>query len=128
MVINTYLKTLWRMFEKHVTRFLSIIFMVLVSVGFVSGIGSATDKIVYSLNDYYAAQNVSDYIIKSKKDAGFSDEDISKIKDEFEGATVNTGMSLDISVGEKRSVRYYFLDFDEWTASKPIDPETSRVS
>lgn len=131
MVINTYLKTLWRMFEKHVTRFLSIIFMVLVSVGFVSGIGSATDKIVYSLNDYYAAQNVSDYIIKSKKDAGFSDEDISKIKDEFEGATVNTGMSLDISVGEKRSVRYYFLDFDEWTVNKPeifegelTDPET----
>ena len=118
MVIKTYLKTLWRMFEKHVTRFLSIIFMVLVSVGFVSGVGSATDKIKYSLNDYYGAKTVSDYIIKSTEDNGFSDDDIQAVKDMFPNATVNTGMSLDIKVGEKRSVRYYFLDFDEWTVNK----------
>lgn len=129
-MIKTYLKTLSRMFEKHVTRFLSIVFMVLVSVGFVSGVGLATDKIKFSLNEYYAAQTVSDYIIKSTE-GGFSDEEIQSVKDAFPKATVNTGMSLDIPVGEKRSVRYYFLDFDEWTVNKPdivegelTDPET----
>ena len=119
MVIKTYLKTLWRMFEKHVTRLLSLIFMVLVSVGFVSGIGSSTDKINYSMTDYYKAQTVSDFIIKSKAENGFTDEDTERIKKLFDGATVNTGNSLDIKVGEKRSVRYYFLDFDEWTVNVP---------
>ena len=130
-MIKTYLKTLWRMFEKHITRFLSIIFMVLVSVGFVSGVGSATDKIKYSLNDYYGGKTGSDYIIKSTEDNGFSEDDIQAGKDMFPNATVNTGMSLDIKVGEKRSVRYYFLDFDEWTVNKfdtlegkLTDPET----
>ena len=118
-MIKTYLKTLWRMFEKHVTRLLSLIFMVLVSVGFVSGIGSSTDKINYSMTDYYKAQTVSDFIIKSKAENGFTDEDTERIKKLFDGATVNTGNSLDIKVGEKRSVRYYFLDFDEWTVNVP---------
>lgn len=118
-MIKTYLKTLWRMFEKHVTRLLSLIFMVLVSVGFVSGIGSSTDKINYSMTDYYKAQTVSDFIIKSKAENGFTDEETERIKTLFDGATVNTGNSLDIKVGEKRSVRYYFLDFDEWTVNVP---------
>ena len=118
-MIKTYLKTLWRMFKKHVTRLMSLIFMVLVSVGFVSGIGTATDKIDYSLTDYYKAQTVSDYIIKSTDANGFTEEDVNAVKSLFPEATVNTGMSLDISVGEKRSVRYYFLDFDNWTVNVP---------
>ena len=69
-MIKTYLKTLWRMFKKHLTRLLSLIFMVLISVGFISGIGTATDKINYSMNDYYKASNVSDFIIKSKSQYG----------------------------------------------------------
>ena len=107
------------MFKKHVTRFLSLVFMVLISVAFCSGIGSSTDKINNSLDEYYRAKNVGDYIIKSTADDGFSDEDINKISSLFEDAEINTGNSIDISVGEKRSVRYYFLDFDNWTVNAP---------
>lgn len=107
------------MFKKHVTRFLSLVFMVLISVAFCSGLGSSTDKINNSLDEYYRAKNVGDYIIKSTADDGFSDEDIEKIANLFEGAEINTGNSIDISVGEKRSVRYYFLDFDNWTVNAP---------
>ena len=61
-------------------RLMSLIFMVLVSVGFVSGIGTATDKIDYSLTDYYKAQTVSDYIIKSTDANGFTEEDVNAVE------------------------------------------------
>ena len=60
--MNTYLKTFGRMFRRHATRLISVILMVLVSVGFTAGIGMATTKIDYSLSDYYRAENVSDII------------------------------------------------------------------
>lgn len=117
MVIKTYLKTLWRMFEKHVTRFLSIIFMVLVSVGFVSGIGTATDKIDYSLSDYYKSQNASDFIVRSTTQSGL---DAEKMEGYFGGdCEYNYGFQLDVQTGEKRSVRLYFLDFENWTVNVP---------
>ena len=62
--MKTYLKTLARAFTRHVTRFLSIIFIVVVAVGFISGIGTSADKIRYSLTDYYKSQNVSDLILR----------------------------------------------------------------
>lgn len=107
------------MFAKHAARFASLVFMVLISVGFISGIGTTTDKINYSLNDYYRSQAVSDFIIKSKSDKGFSEDDIREVKKLFKGATVTSGNSLDVSVGGNRSIRYYFIDFDEWTVNVP---------
>ncbi len=119
-MIKTYLKTLWRMFAKHVTRFVSLVFMVLISVGFCSGVGSSTDKINKSLDEYYRAKNVGDFVIKSTAEGGFTQSDVDKARELFgENAVINTGNSIDISVGEKRSVRYYFLDFDNWTVSVP---------
>lgn len=117
--MKTYLKTLARMFKKHLTRFLSLIFIVLISIGFISGIGSSQDKINYSLTDYYKAQSVSDFIIKSKSADGFSDKDIQGVKDIFPEASVDIGASVDIKVGEKRSLRLYFLDFDNWGVNMP---------
>ena len=122
MVMKTYLKTLARMFRRHLTRLLSLIFMVLVSVGFISGIGSVTDKIDYSLSDYYEDRNVSDFIVKSTSADGFSEEEIESVEALFPGASVDTGMSVDLQVGDdgsKRSVRLYFLDFDNWTVNVP---------
>lgn len=120
--MKTYLKTLARMFRRHLTRLLSLIFMVLVSVGFISGIGSVTDKIDYSLSDYYEDRNVSDFIVKSTSADGFSEEEIESVESLFSGASVDTGMSVDLQVGDdgsKRSVRLYFLDFDNWTVNVP---------
>lgn len=119
MVIKTYLKTLWRMFEKHVTRLLSILFMVLVSVGFCSGIGIAPGKIEKSLTAYYQNSNASDFIIKSTSPAGFSADDIGAVEKLFVGADIATGHSVDVSVGEKRSLRIYFLDTENISVNKP---------
>ncbi len=117
--MRTYLKTLGKMYQKHLLRFISLILMVLISVGFISGIGSLQDKINYSLSDYYKAQSVSDFIIKSKSEDGFSQQDADTVKEIFKGAKVDTGISLDLKTDEKRSLRLYFLDFENTTVNIP---------
>ena len=118
-MIKTYLKTLWRMFKKHITRFLSLLFMVLIAVSFVSGIGSSTDKIKSSLNDYYKNNTVSDFIIKSTSPLGFVEQDVGTIKRLFPECKIQTLSSFDIQTGEKRSQRYYFIDFSNWVVNTP---------
>ncbi len=124
--MRLYLKTLVRIFKKQFARLLSIIFMVVISVGFIAGIGSAVDKINYSLTDYYISQNVSDFIIKSKNENGFSNEDIEKVKTKYGNENVNVGMSIDVEIeilNEKQLVRLYFYD-DEQT----VNIKTQRES
>lgn len=122
--MKTYLKTLTRMFKKHITRFISIIFIVIVAVGFISGIGTSADKIKFSLTDYYKARNVSDLTVRSTSMYGFSDAQIEDIKSVY-GENVSTGTQLDIEAeidGETQTVRLCFLDGyfgDEWTVNKP---------
>lgn len=41
------------MFKKHLIRLLCLIGIVLISVGFISGIGSPTDMIKDSIENYY---------------------------------------------------------------------------
>lgn len=128
--MKTYLKTLGRMFSKHVTRFISIIFIVLIAVGFSSGVGAATDKINHSLDEYYRSANVTDFIIKSSAESGFSDEDIQTVTDMFaaedgeDGSpTVASGMSVDVNLdigGQTSLTRIYFLDnFPDFTVNIP---------
>ena len=141
--MKTYLKTLGRMFSKHVTRFISIIFIVLLAVGFSSGVGSATDKIDHSLDEYYRSANISDFIIKDTSGEGFSDDDIQELtelltivpEDDCEEAivpTIATGMSVDVNLeinGQTSLTRLYFLDnFPQFTINVPDILEQSQDS
>ena len=117
-MVKTYFKIVRRMFRKQLTRLLSLIGVILISVGFVSGIGSPTDMIKDSIENYYKNQNVSDFIIKSKG-GSFSEEEINKIKSHFGEKNVETGTSLDIRTGEKTSLRLYFVDFEKWNINVP---------
>ena len=110
--MKTYFKTVRRMFAKHVIRLFSLIGIVLISVGFISGIGSPADMIKDSVESYYKSQNVSDFIVKSKSGT-FTEEQISAAKNYFGEENVRTGASFDIRTSEKRSLRLYFLDFDD---------------
>lgn len=98
------------MFKKHLIRLFSLIGIVLISIGFISGIGSPTDMIKDSINKYYKSQNVSDFIVKSKS-GSFTDEQISAVKSRYGDDNVESGMSFDIQKDDKRSLRLYFLDF-----------------
>ena len=111
--MKTYLKTLARMFQKHIMRFLSIIFIVVVSVGLISGVGSSGEVIRRSLAESYRDQNISDLIVKSTGEAGFSDEQLSLVRERYGKDNVSSGNSLDVEVevnGEARTVRLYFLE------------------
>ena len=109
-MVKTYFKTVRRMFKKHLIRLFSLIGIVLISIGFISGIGSPTDMIKDSINKYYKSQNVSDFIVKSKS-GSFTDEQISAVKSRYGDDNVESGMSFDIQKDDKRSLRLYFLDF-----------------
>ena len=109
-MVKTYFKTVRRMFKKHLIRLFSLIGIVLISIGFISGIGSPTDMIKDSINKYYKSQNVSDFIVKSKT-GSFTDEQISAVKSRYGDDNVESGMSFDIQKDDKRSLRLYFLDF-----------------
>ena len=110
-MVKTYFTTVRRMFKKHLIRLFSLIGIVLISVGFISGIGSPTDMIKDSIENYYTKQSVSDFIVKSKT-GGFTDEQIAAVKSRYGENNVETGMSFDIRTGEKRSLRLYFLNLE----------------
>ena len=111
--MRTYLKTLIRMFQKHLMRFLSIIFIVVVSVGLISGVGSSGEVIERSLAESYRDQNISDLIVKSTAQTGFTEEQIAAVRARYGKENVNTGNSLDVTVsigGSERTVRLFFLE------------------
>lgn len=111
--MKTYLKTVRRMFRKNISRFISIIFIVLIGVSLTSGVGSSTGKIKDSANDFSLERNVSDIIVKAKTEEGFSEAQITALKDEYGEENVNFGMSFDAYItvnGEKRLTRFYFSD------------------
>lgn len=110
-MVKTYFYTVRRMFKKHLIRLFSLIGIVLISIGFISGIGSPTDMIKDSIEGYYKDRNVSDFIVKSKT-GGFTDEQIAAVKARYGDENAESGMSLDVRSGEKRSLRLYFLDFE----------------
>lgn len=101
------------MFRKNISRFISIIFIVLIGVSLTSGVGSSTGKIKDSANDFSLDRNVSDIIVKAKTEEGFSEAQITALKDEYGEENVNFGMSFDAYItvnGEKRLTRFYFSD------------------
>lgn len=132
--MKTYLKTVRRMFKKNISRFISIIFIVLIGVSLTSGVGSSTGKIKDSANDFSLTRNVSDIIVKAKTEEGFSEAQITALKDEYGEENVNFGMSFDAYItvnGEKRLTRFYFSDdITARTVNKFVesDEETLAVS
>lgn len=125
--MKTYFKTVRRMFRHHLIRLLSLIGVILISIGFISGIGSPTDMIQDSIENYYRDRNVSDFIVKSKS-GSFTDGQISAVRARYGKKNVNTGLSVDIQTSEKRSLRLYFLDFDAWDINVPELVDGEKVT
>ena len=126
-MVKTYFKTVQRMFRHQLIRLLSLIGVILISIGFISGIGSPTDMIQDSIENYYRDRNVSDFIVKSKS-GNFTDDQISAVRAHYGANNVNTGLSVDIQTSEKRSLRLYFLDFDAWDINVPELVDGEKVT
>lgn len=129
--MNTYLKTLSRMFKKHITRLISIIIMVVVAIGLSAGLGMSCDIIKNSLTDYYIRQNVSDLIVKDSSGKGFSTSQIDALGGIYGTTNINYGMSLDVRMnvdGVEKLIRLYFLhELDAPTVNIPSASESVEI-
>ena len=111
--MRTFFKSVGRSFRKNVSRFISIVFIVLISVSLTSGVGATGKKLNDSISEFAVERNVSDVIIKSKTQSGFSENQILALKNEYGAENVNAGASFDVYIsvnGERRLTRLYFSD------------------
>ncbi len=98
-MVKTYLKTFPRMFKRHATRLVSIVLMILVSIGFCAGIGMAKDKMDGALDDIYSGANVPDLLVKSTREEGFRKEELSLLEQCYGEDNVLCGSSLEFRDG-----------------------------
>lgn len=87
------------MFKKHAARLVSVILMVLVSVGFCSGFGMATENLDKCLDILYRDGNVSDFIVKDITGKGFSPDVTGALETRYGAENVLVGGSLEIKDG-----------------------------
>ena len=106
MVMKANTKNAVRLFKKHLTRFITITAIVLVSVGFMSGVGEVKNKIRISSKNYYVEQNISDLNIKSSSTYGFSVQELNSFTERFGEDNVIKGFCYE-SV-EDKATRYYY--------------------
>ena len=80
----TLFKHIFRTIKNNLYRYLALIFITLVGVCFVSGIGGIADKVRNTISEEMLQQNFADAILKSKKSElsslGFSKDEQDKIK------------------------------------------------
>ncbi len=103
-------KTAFRLIKKHVARFITIMAIVLVSVGFMSGVGEVQNKIRNSSAQYYYDQNVSDLYVKSKSQTGFSQEQLSFLAQTYGEENLLNSLCYEEPEGEKGAIRIYCFD------------------
>lgn len=120
--MKVYYKSVGRMFKKNFSRFISIIFIVAISISLTSGVGSSSGKINNSVENFKREQNVSDVTIKNKSQTGFDKSQIAALRQEYGEENVATGSSFDVYIdrnGERRLTRLVFLDnFGAFTVNK----------
>ena len=110
--MKTQFKTLKRLFTNHLSRFITIVCIVIVSIGFMSGIGEVKNKLDSSNNYYYEENNLFDLNIKSKKESGFTNEEIQTLKSIYGENNLSTATIYD-EMDEFGNVRrIYFYDLN----------------
>lgn len=102
-------KSTLRLFKKHLARFITIIAIVVVSIGFMSGISEVENKLNISLCDYYDSQNIHDLYLKSKNNYGFSANEIEYIEDKFGSENISKTFCYDTEV-DNEILRIYSYD------------------
>ena len=106
-----------RLFKKHLARFFTILAIVFVSVGFMSGVGEAENTLKIKASEVYYEQNMSDLYLKSKKKTGFSAEEISKIEEIYGTKNIMKTFCYEFYKDEKVT-RVYAFDLNNQNINK----------
>ena len=115
--MKTYFKTSMRMFKKHLAKMFSISFIILISIGLISGVAASPSRVNDSITEYYKDRNVADLLIKSTNTTGFTLDDVNKIRDLYKNDEIMLSTSFDIE-NDGKVVRYQYLDFDDININK----------
>lgn len=105
-------KTLWkdtfREIRSSISRFLAILFIILIGVAFYVGIRSTGADMLKTADDYFKAQHLMDVQVRST--IGLTEADLDFIKDHVEG-TIQPHVTKDVILDEtKNTVRLYSLE------------------
>ncbi len=109
MVMKANSKCNFRLFKNQISRFLSLIVIVIVSIGFMAGVGEVESKIDVAVDDYYKSQTISDLYLKSSNPTGFANDDIEWIINEFGEENVLKSFSYEF-LEEEKVTRVYSFD------------------
>ncbi len=104
-------KVALRLFKKHFARLMTIIAIVLVSVGFMSGIGEVENKIKIAMRESYVENRVPDLYIKSTQTTGFTADDWTAIEQVYGAENVKGSFCYEVPDGENVA-RVYTLDME----------------
>ena len=117
MVMRAGSKAAFRLFKKHIARLITIIAIVIVSMGFMAGIGELENKIRIAANGYYAEYNLSDLYLKSPNQTGFSVTEQNKIIERYGAEHVEKSFCMETKENDEIT-RVYALDFSNNAINK----------
>ena len=115
--MKKYDKTTLRLFKSQITRFLTLVLMLFISISFMTGIGESQSKIQNSLTQYYQTQNIPDFILKNHNAIGFSQSDVTAYKEQFGEDNVMALFSLDME-NDGDVYRLYKYDLENSNINK----------
>jgi putative ABC transport system permease protein len=121
MAGSSFLKDFLRTLGKSLTRFLSIVAIIALGVGFFAGMSATEPDMILSADRYYQQQNLADFSLISP--IGFIDEDIDSIRSLDGVQTVQPGFFKDIFLtaegGSRATVRLSGISADD-TLNQPL--------
>lgn len=113
MVKRKYMKTIFKTLTGNISCFLIMCFIVMLGVCFVSGLGTLASSLMDSVNDYYSEHKGLDFILKSKKETGFTEQEIQEIK-----KNPNIKYIKKVTSFDHKDTRVMFYDFSDTSFHK----------
>ena len=114
--MSAYFKTVLRMFRRHIVRFINIVAIIIVSIGFMSGVGEAPNKLKLAFDGRYKEQNISDIIIKGN----LTEDDCLTIQSkmsEWGIKDIAYSLSYENEI-DGEIIRYYFMEMGNTPLNK----------
>ena len=110
MVMRAFSKTVFRGIKSNLSRMISIFFIILLGIAFVSGFGTLSPSIKKTYSNYLNDNNASDIIIKSKQLYGFTEKEISSLTNDDDIRLFSLYTVIDMEIDGKNGRIYGITD------------------
>ncbi|HBP37203.1 MAG TPA: hypothetical protein DD640_00355 [Clostridiales bacterium] len=124
MAKQSFIRDIFRTIWKTKSRFLSIMAIIALGVGFYAGINATEPDMLLSADSHYQKQNLSDFRILSP--LGFTEEQISLVSQTEDVATVQTGYSKDLFLTTATD-NTYTVQLFSWNAADSQNPDALNL-